>query len=81
VRCRFDLLPNTFCMVISACWLQDLLHHPDNGWSMLGLSQVAQARRHGVADATEKFESVWRDAEVSIQSSCPMLARPWLQAK
>lgn len=58
--------------------MQDLQHHPRNGWSQLGLLQVAQAA--GGADASkeqELLQQAWSDAEVKIGSSCPALAEPF----
>jgi hypothetical protein len=57
--------------------LQDLQQHPNNGWSLLGLMQVAEARGQGAADAPARLAAAWADAEVQIGSSCPALAQPY----
>jgi hypothetical protein len=57
--------------------LQDLQHHPNNGWSLLGLRQLAEARAQGAADAAARLAAAWADAEVQIDSSCPALAQPF----
>lgn len=50
----------------------DLLRHPHNGWSLLGLSESLKAL--GRADearlAREAFQRAWRDADVEIGTSC-----------
>ncbi len=52
---------------------EDLNRWPENGWSLLGLSQSLAAQgRNDEADAVrERFARVWRDADVDIESSCP----------
>jgi hypothetical protein len=57
--------------------LQDLQQHPNNGWSLLGLEQVAQVRSQGAAEAAAKRAAAWADAEVQIDSSCPALSQPF----
>lgn len=42
----------------------------------MGLKQVAEAQQRGVADATARLQAALADAEVTIDSSCPALARP-----
>jgi len=55
----------------------DLKRLPDNGWSLLGLSQALDAqKKHGAElEATrDRFNKVWTKADVKIMSSC--LCRP-----
>jgi hypothetical protein len=52
--------------------------HPNNGWSLLGLQQVAEARgQQGGADVAGRLAQAWADAEVQVDSSCPALAQPF----
>ncbi|KAF8055909.1 hypothetical protein HT031_006548 [Scenedesmus sp. PABB004] len=60
----------------AATYEADLAAHPGNGWSLLGLQQVAAARGRGAAQAGDAFAAAWAHAEVDIASSCPALARP-----
>jgi hypothetical protein len=55
----------------------DLKRLPENGWSLLGLSQaLAAQQKDGVElEATRaRFNKVWAKADVKITSSC--LCRP-----
>ena len=55
----------------------DLKRLPENGWSLLGLSQaLAAQQKHGAElEATRaRFNKVWAKADVKITSSC--LCRP-----
>jgi cytochrome c-type biogenesis protein CcmH/NrfG len=57
----------------------DLKRLPDNGWSLLGLSQALAAQQKGGAEleATRtRFNKVWAKADVKITTSC--LCRPSL---
>ncbi len=56
---------------------EDLKRLPENGWSLLGLSQaLAAQQKHGAElEATRaRFNKVWAKADVKITSSC--LCRP-----
>jgi hypothetical protein len=64
-------------LLCRCCLLQDLQQHPNNGWSLLGLQQVAEARGRGAAEAAAARAKAWEDAEVQIDSSCPALAQPF----
>lgn len=60
----------------------DLKRLPDNGWSLLGLSEALAAQQKSGAEleATRaRFKKVWAKADVKITSSC--LCRPSLTAK
>lgn len=50
---------------------QDLLHYPENGWSLLGLAQaLAQQGRAGEARAAQlRLQVAWRDADVPLPRS------------
>jgi tetratricopeptide (TPR) repeat protein len=50
---------------------QDLLHYPENGWSLVGLAQaLAQQGRSGDARATQlRAQAAWRDADVPLARS------------
>lgn len=58
--------------------LQDLARHPDNGWSLLGMKQLAEATGSRLAAAGEAFAAAWAGAEVAIESSCPALSRAFV---
>jgi len=51
---------------------EDLRRLPENGWSLLGLSESLRLRGQVEEAATvrSRFEAVWRVADVEIQSSC-----------
>jgi tetratricopeptide (TPR) repeat protein len=50
----------------------DLARQTNNGWSLYGLSQSLQQQgKHAEAAAVEaRFRDVWKDADVTITSSC-----------
>jgi len=50
---------------------QDLLHYPENGWSLYGLhkSLVAQGKIEAAADAKKRAEIAWARADVSLSAS------------
>ena len=50
---------------------QDLHQFPENGYSLLGLSQAlaAEGRREEAAAIRERFEKAWADADVTLASS------------
>ncbi|MBL0922371.1 MAG: tetratricopeptide repeat protein [Phycisphaerales bacterium] len=56
-----------------AVYREDLRRWPENGWSLLGLSQAlaAQGKPDEAAAVRKRFEHVWKDADVTIGSSCP----------
>lgn len=55
-----------------AVYREDLARLPDNGWSLFGLAE-AQMRQHRMGDAShtlERFNTVWKQADLKITSSC-----------
>src|SRR6266550_748587 len=59
----------------------DLKRLPENGWSLLGLSQALAAQQKDgeeLQSTRARFEKVWAKADVKITSSC--LCRPGLTA-
>jgi tetratricopeptide (TPR) repeat protein len=51
---------------------QDLAHHPENGWSLFGLSQSLRKQKK-VAEAnavTARFNEVWKHADFKLTASC-----------
>ncbi len=50
---------------------EDQRRHPENGWSLLGLSQSLEAlgRRREAAAANESFQKAWARADVKLSSS------------
>jgi hypothetical protein len=51
---------------------EDLHRWPDNGWSLFGLaaSLEAQGKNAEAAGVREKFDEIWKHADVKIPSSC-----------
>jgi len=56
----------------------DLKLHPNNGWSLYGLSEGLKAlgRDKDAARTREKFEAIWAEADISIRSSCLCIPVP-----
>ena len=50
---------------------QDLKEHPDNGWSLLGLSQSLekQGKKADAVEAEKRFIKSWSGADIKISSS------------
>jgi tetratricopeptide (TPR) repeat protein len=50
----------------------DLRRHPENGWSLWGLARAVEKRGHATEAAIvrSRFESIWRDADIRLCSSC-----------
>jgi tetratricopeptide (TPR) repeat protein len=51
---------------------EDLVRHPENGWSLFGLSQSLRKQRK-IAEAnavTARFNEVWRHADIKLTASC-----------
>uniref|UniRef100_A0A7C2PC55 Uncharacterized protein n=1 Tax=Schlesneria paludicola TaxID=360056 RepID=A0A7C2PC55_9PLAN len=55
----------------------DLVKHPENGWSLYGLSRsLRKLKRHDEAAEVEaRFQKAWRYADVKLNSSCFCLPR------
>lgn len=55
---------------------EDLLELPRNGWSLLGLGQSLKAQGKSEADSllSQQFPAVWKDADTSIETSCPVFS-------
>jgi hypothetical protein len=51
---------------------EDLRRWPDNGWSLHGLAQALEVlgKKEEAAKVNERFQEVWKRADVKIQSSC-----------
>jgi tetratricopeptide (TPR) repeat protein len=49
----------------------DLIHRPENGWSLYGLAQSlrAQHRTNAAAKVEERFEKAWKAADVKLASA------------
>lgn len=56
-----------------AVYLDDLRRNPENGWSLLGLSQAlrAQGKEEEAAAAHQRFERAWARADVELSGSRP----------
>ena len=50
---------------------QDLVYHPQNGWSLFGLAQSLskQGKTKDVGSVQQQFDKVWVDADVELSSS------------
>ncbi|MCK9605912.1 MAG: hypothetical protein M0R33_05615 [Methylomonas sp.] len=50
---------------------QDLVYHPQNGWSLFGLalSLKEQGKNREADDVKQQFEAVWADADVTLTGS------------
>jgi hypothetical protein len=66
------LLHSKQAVAAEKAYRDDLRRWPDNGWSLHGLAQTLemQARTAEAAKVKERFNEVWRRADVKIQSSC-----------
>jgi len=51
-----------------AVFRQDLKQNPDNGWGLYGLSVslAAQGKKDEAAATRQKFEAVWKDADIKL---------------
>jgi hypothetical protein len=50
----------------------DLAHHPENGWSLYGLSQALKRQGKTTEALTVKlqFDKAWQHADIKLESSC-----------
>jgi tetratricopeptide (TPR) repeat protein len=54
-----------------AVYREDLKILPDNGWSLYGLARSLELQERPGGDGyRKKFERIWKDADLSITSSC-----------
>lgn len=51
---------------------EDLVHWPENGWSLYGLARSleAQGKQQEAAEVQKRFKRVWQKADVKLTSSC-----------
>ena len=51
---------------------EDLRRWPDNGWSLYGLARTLDVlgKKAEAAAVNERFNEVWKRADVKIRSSC-----------
>ena len=70
--------PCSTCMLVwnVQAYREDLLELPRNGWSLLGLGHSLKAQGKAEADVLlgAEFPAVWKDADVSIETSCPVFS-------
>jgi tetratricopeptide (TPR) repeat protein len=54
-----------------AVYGDDLRRHPDNGWALFGLMQALkeQGKSQQAAQAEQRFEQAWKDADVTLSAS------------
>jgi len=52
-----------------AVYREDLKRHPQNGWSLLGLSQALAAQKKSSREVTEEFDRAWSRSDTWIRSS------------
>ena len=50
---------------------EDLVTFPENGWALKGLynALAAQGKKHGAADANDRFHKAWKGSDIQIKSS------------
>jgi hypothetical protein len=50
----------------------DLVRHPENGWSLFGLARSLEllGKADEAAGVRARFEKAWADADVKLSSSC-----------
>jgi tetratricopeptide (TPR) repeat protein len=55
-----------------AVYRDDLTHHPENGWSLFGLSRSLkmQGKDADASAVTTCFDKIWQHADVKLSSSC-----------
>jgi tetratricopeptide (TPR) repeat protein len=67
----FALLRDGRAQDAEAVYVEDLRRHPENGWALFGLAQ-ALAAQHKDAEAKaarQRFDQVWKDADVTLTAS------------
>jgi tetratricopeptide (TPR) repeat protein len=54
-----------------AVYREDLVRHPDNGWSLFGLGAAlrAQQKTAEAGDVEQRFKSAWKRADVTLTAS------------
>jgi hypothetical protein len=54
-----------------AVYRDDLIRHPNNGWSLFGLARSleAQARTAEAGTTQQQFDSAWKNADVKLAAS------------
>lgn len=53
-----------------AVYRDDLKKWPENGWSLLGLSQSLRGQGKDAAEIDRRFREAWKDADLKTTSSC-----------
>lgn len=55
-----------------AVYRDDLLHYPENGWSLYGLSRSLrlQGKKEEAQHVAIRFAKIWKHADVKLSSSC-----------
>jgi tetratricopeptide (TPR) repeat protein len=53
-----------------AVYREDLKTWPENGWSLLGMTQSLRAQGKDAAEFDRRFREVWKDADLKTTSSC-----------
>jgi predicted Zn-dependent protease len=55
-----------------AVYREDLRRHPENGWSLYGLSRSLkkQGKTAEAASAAARFERAWEYADIKLTASC-----------
>jgi tetratricopeptide (TPR) repeat protein len=51
---------------------EDLVRHPENGWSLFGLSQSLRKQKKNAeaAAVTARFNTIWQHADMKLTASC-----------
>jgi hypothetical protein len=55
-----------------AVYREDLIRHPENGWSLFGLSQCLRKQKKSAEadDVAARFKHVWQHADIKLTASC-----------
>jgi tetratricopeptide (TPR) repeat protein len=55
-----------------AVYREDLVRHPENGWSLFGLSQSLRKQKKSAEadDVAARFQHVWQHADIKLTASC-----------
>ena len=52
-----------------ATYLKELVEHPHNGWSLLGLQQALKAQSKSTTDVDARLEKAWERSDTWIRAS------------
>jgi tetratricopeptide (TPR) repeat protein len=66
------LMDSSRCAEAEPVYREDLIQHPENGWSLYGLARSLQlqGKKAEAAVVLARFEKAWQYADVKMKSSC-----------